>query len=76
MSNVIFIFIIFVFSISLIISVIGEITFYGKDVDIDSQYLDEDGDHIYYDRSLIEKKIFRRMFPHITNLRSLKQLFK
>ncbi len=42
---------------------IGEIAFYGKVVDIDSQYYNADGDHIYYERSLIEKKQFMRKFP-------------
>ena len=54
---------------------IGEITFKGMDGDIDSQYFDENGDHIYYDRSLIEKKLFRQNFPHIKDVRSISRLF-
>lgn len=38
-------------------------------MDIDSQYFDKNGDHIHYERSLIEKKLFRQKFPHNTNLR-------
>ena len=76
MDFFILIFLIFVFSISLIITVIGEIAFKGMDVDIDSQYFEENGDHIYYDRSLIEKKLFRQKFPHINDLRTLKSLIR
>lgn len=61
---------IFVVSLSLIITVIGEIAFKGVDVESDSKYYDSNGDHIYYDCSLIEKKIFRQKFPHITDLRT------
>ena len=70
------IFLILIIVLSLIITVIGEIEFKGKKVDIDSQYVNKDGDHIYYERSLIEKKLLRQKFPHITNLRTLKSLFR
>ena len=69
-------FLVIVCSLSLVIKLIGEVVSKGKCVDIDSQYLDEDGDHIYYERSLIEKKTFRKLFPDITDLRSFKQLFR
>lgn len=39
-------------------------------------FLDEDGDHSYYDRHLIEKKEFSRQHPEVKNLRSFKRLFK
>ncbi len=76
MPKLILIFITFVFSLSLIIAMIGEISFRGKQIDIDSQYYDQNGDHIYYERSLIEKKEFRKRFPHIKNLRSFSRMFK
>lgn len=45
--------------------------------DMDSQYIDENGDHIYYDRSLIEKKDYARRFPHsFKDVRRFSQLFK
>ncbi len=75
MNHFLIIFLILVCSISLVITCIGEIAWYGKDYDIDSQYYNADGDHIYYDRSLIEKMQFVRRFPHIKNLRSLSRLF-
>ncbi len=77
MHLTILIFLIIVIFLSLIITLIGEFAYYraGDEVDIDSQYYNPDGDHIYYDRSLIEKKQFQRRFPHIKNLRSLSRLF-
>lgn len=60
---------------SIIIYYIGKIAWYREEVDIDSQYLDEDGDHVYYERSLIEKKEFRRKHPDINNLRTIRSLF-
>ena len=68
-------FLVIVCLLSLVIKLIGEVVYKGKWVDIDSQYLDEDGDHIYYERSLIEKKIFRKMFPDVKDVRSLGRLF-
>ena len=76
MPSFLIIFLICVFSLAVIIVGIGEIAWYREDVDIDSQYLDEDGDHVYYERSLIEKKDFRRRNPHITNLRSFSRLLR
>ncbi len=77
MPNFLLIFIILVISLSLIIILIGEIAYKKAppNIDIDSQYYNADGDHIYYDRSLIEKKQFLRRFPHIKNLRSISRLF-
>lgn len=43
--------------------------------DIDSQYIDENGDHVYYDRSLIEKKDYMRRYPDDKNIRRLRNLF-
>ena len=42
--------------------------------DIDSQYYDEAGNHIYYDRSSIEKAEFIRRHPD-EKPRSLRRLF-
>lgn len=45
--------------------------------DIDRQYIDEDGDHIYYDRSLIRKKDYARRHPDEAGaLRTLRNLFR
>ncbi len=73
MPDIIKTFLFFVFSASLIIFLIGEIASRGA-VDIDSQYYNADGDHVYYERSLIEKKEFHRRFPHIS-IRKFSGLF-
>ncbi len=75
MPHFLSLFLIFILTFSFIIIVIGVFTFYGKDVDMDSQYYNAEGDHIYYDRSLIEKKKFRRRFPK-NSLRKFSSLFK
>lgn len=43
--------------------------------DFDAQYLDENGDHVYYDRSLIEKKDYMRRTKN-PNIRKLRNLFR
>ncbi len=75
MQNFLTIFLAAVVLLSLTITGIGKFASCRRKVDIDSQYYNADGDHIYYDRSLIEKKQFLRHFPHIKNLRSLSRLF-
>ena len=76
MPNFLITFLILVLSFSLIITVIGEIAFKGVNVDMDSQYYDRNGDHIYYDRSLIKKKLFRQKYLHLTDLRTIKSLLR
>lgn len=45
--------------------------------DIDSQYIDENGDHIYYERSLIEKKDFLSRYPYRKNsIRKFSKFFR
>lgn len=45
--------------------------------EFDSQYYDEDGDHIYYDRSIKEKKEYARRHPsEVSRLRTFRNLFK
>lgn len=72
------IFIVFLIIILLLAAVIGIAVSLRsrKEIgDFDKQYLDEDGNHIYYDRSLREKNEFARQHPE-ENPRSLKRLFK
>lgn len=42
----------------------------------DTQYMNEDGDHIYYDRASIEKKEFVRRHPDVKGVRTLGRLFR
>ncbi len=44
--------------------------------EIDKQYINEDGDHVYYDRRLIEKKKFAKAHPEVKDVRSFRRLFK
>lgn len=74
MSDILIVFLIITFLLSLIILMIGDFAFRVGNIDLDSQYYDQNGDHIYYDRSLIEKKKFHQLYPHI-NLRSFSHLF-
>ena len=76
MPHFFLLFLILVITISLIITMIGEIAFKGVDVDMDSQHYDRNGDHIYYERSLIEKKLFRQKYPQINDIRTIKSLFR
>ena len=43
--------------------------------DADRDYLNQDGDHVYYDKSLIEKKTFHRLHPKEA-ARSFSRLFR
>lgn len=47
----------------------------GKKTMDDPEFLNSDGDHIYYDRSSIEKKEFMRRHSDVKNLRSFSRLF-
>ncbi|MDO4334374.1 MAG: hypothetical protein Q4C37_00875 [Bacteroidales bacterium] len=45
-------------------------------LDFDSKYYDENGDHVYYDRSLVRKKEYLRRHPQeIRAVRTLRRLF-
>lgn len=47
-----------------------------KGENIDSQYINEENDHLYYDRSLIEKKEFRKNNPDAGEPRTFRRLLK
>ncbi len=47
-----------VLAIALAVSLKG-----GRADEDDRGYRDQDGDHLYYDKSIIEKKNFRRLHP-------------
>lgn len=42
----------------------------------DNEYRNEEGDHLYYDESIIEKKRFHRRFPNVPGIRTFSRLFK
>lgn len=39
-------------------------------------FLNSEGNHVYYDKSMIEKKEFMRKHPEITDVRTIKRLFR
>lgn len=41
----------------------------------DTSYLNENGDHIYYERSIIEKKEFLKTHPNAKDVRTLRAIF-
>lgn len=67
-------FLLLVCSLAIILGLIGELKTGRDKIDIDSQYYNADGDHLYYERSLIEKKHFHKQFPHIS-IRKFSDLF-
>ncbi len=42
----------------------------------DNEYLTEEGDHKYYERSLIEKKEYAKRHPNIKDVRKFSRLFR
>lgn len=48
---------------------------HNKHYGVDRMYYDEEGNHIYYDRSLIQKIRFMRKHPNYESIRSIKRLF-
>lgn len=40
----------------------------------DRQFINEDGDHVYYDKGLIEKKNFAKNHPEVKDVRSFPRL--
>ena len=73
------IFIIFLIIIRILAAILGAAVAFrskqsGNIGEIDSQYKDEDGNHIYYDRSRLEKEEFLRHHPD-EKPRSLSRIF-
>lgn len=64
-----------VLGIALAVSLIGGRGMTADDERFDRKYRDEDGDHLYYDESIIEKKEFKRRFPDVKGLRTFSRLF-
>ena len=40
----------------------------------DKQFINDEGDHIYYDKSMIEKKKFMKQNPEVKDVRTIKRL--
>ena len=60
-----------VLGIALAVSLRGS----GSTADSDRPFRNQEGDHVYYDKSIIEKKNFHRLYPKAA-ARSLSRLFR
>lgn len=78
MNKLLAIFLIFIIIIALLILSTAAFWHHNdKNEDFDSQYLDEDGHHVYYDRSIIEKKDYAKRTPTgLKNVRKFTHLFR
>lgn len=73
----ILIFVLIIIAVAAILIVLGLYFRRNPDQNNDSAYLDENGDHIYYERSIIEKKKFIKENPEAKGkVRTFKALFK
>lgn len=68
------IFMLIILGAALSVTLIAAIRGRNRKVD-DSQYYDSEGNHIYYDRSSIEKRAFSKRHPEIKDVRTFKRLF-
>lgn len=78
MTKILLLFILLIFIITILLLCVAVFWHrYANGTDIDSQYIDENGDHMYYDRSIIEKKDYAKHDPHgLKNIRKFRRLFK
>jgi hypothetical protein len=75
MTDILIVFILIILLLALLLTMAVFLRGKRNRVD-DSQYLDEEGDHMYYDRSRIEKREFARNNPGVKDVRSFRRLFK
>ena len=68
------IFMLMILGAALSVTLIAAIRGRDRKVD-DSQYYDSEGNHIYYDRSSIEKKEFSKRHPEVRDVRTFRRLF-
>lgn len=76
MVKIFIIFILAIFAVGILIAAAISLRSQKRTEDMDRQYYDEEGNHLYYDRSLIEKEEFRRAYPSQSRyIRTLRRLF-
>lgn len=75
MTNVLIIFLLIIIFLGILMAAAVMINHH-KGENIDSQYINEENDHLYYDRSLIEKKEFRKNNPDAGEPRTFRRLLK
>lgn len=72
MTGILIIFMLVIFILAIILIVIVKSS---KHIGANENFLNEEGDHLYYDRSIIEKKEFAKKHPDVKNVRSFSRLF-
>lgn len=75
MTEIFIIFMLAIIILAIIITVAAGVSHRKKKVS-DEQYIDSNGDHMYYDRSSIEKCQFAENNPDVKDVRTFRRLFK
>lgn len=75
MTGIFIAFIVLIIILVLLVCIIA-FSVKGNNNEQDNSLYNEDGDHLYYDSSLIEKKDFAKRHPSIKDVRSFRRLFK
>lgn len=73
--KVIIVFMIVIFVLAALVSARVMMSDKSRDEETDRQYFDEEGNHTYYDRSLIEKREFHLLHPLERGVRTFRRLF-
>lgn len=74
MAKIFIIFLIVIFLLAVLVT--AAVALHSRrDADDAGQFLDENGNHVYYNRSIIRKEEFARKNPGVKNLRSFRRLF-
>ena len=73
MTKILIIFMGIILGLALVVALLAHVSGAGRGGDDPSLY--DGGDHVYYDRSSIEKKEFGRRYPKIKGVRTFRRLF-
>ncbi len=77
MVKIFIVLIIAIFAIGILVTAAISLRNRDRINEIDRQYYDEEGNHLYYDRSLIEKEEFKRNNPAESGyVRTISRLFR
>lgn len=75
MVTILVIYLFFIFTLFGIVAILIKVNLKKDSWDVDKMYYDEDGNHRYYERSLIEKLYYKRKHPDYGPIRSFRKLF-
>lgn len=74
MAKIFIIFLIVIFLLAVLVTVAAALRS-RHEADDSDPYIDENGNHVYYNRSIIEKERFRRQNPAERDIRTFRRLF-